>query len=328
MKIVQRYVILSLLTVFSMAASAQIKNHIGLWGEVGEWSLLPQASQYPNSLGAAGGAGLMYDMQYKHLIFDIGVGANYGITRFNQSINIDTVLSGQKDLDGDIFDYVYQVRDRRDQYRNLMIQVPVMVGGQIGRFYGLVGVKAGMSFGTKLHSTANVTAYGRYPFFDDFTGMPEYQFFANQPIDDDFNTQFNFNLDVCAEIGVRLGFLTDLRGFDVPKSKVLYRLGLFVDYGVLDIHQKGTIAEAITLPSAYNQGETSPVYNTQTMVENIKMEDVMKTKDFANSVNNLMVGMKFTVLFALPEPKSCVICRDSQLFYRSPFKGGAKLNQD
>ena len=327
MKIVQRYVILSLLTVFSVTASAQIKNHIGLWGEVGEWSLLPQASQYPNSLGVAGGAGLLYDLQYKHLIFDIGVGLNYGMTSFNQTSNAADTLFNQTDIQGETFNYIYQVRDRRDQYKNMMLQVPIMVGGQWGRFYGLVGVKAGLSLMTKSFSRANITTYGDYPFYDDFRNMPEYQFFDNVPFEKNYNAKFNFNLDLSAEIGLRLGFLTDLRGFDVPKSKVQYRLGLFANYGLLDIHTADT-KTALTLPSGYNVAETAPVYNTQSMLENITMNDVMTTKNFASSVHNLMVGVKFTVLFELPEPRQCVICRDDALFYKAPVKRGTKINKD
>lgn len=328
-KIVHKYVILSLLSLFSIAMSAQMKNHIGLWGEVGEWSLMTSESQYPNSLGVAGGAGLLYDLQYKSLIFDIGLGANYGMTSFNQSTNMTEILYNQKDLDGQLFDYVYDIRERHDQYRNLMLQVPVMVGGQWGRFYGLVGVKAGLSLMTQSYSTAYITTYGDYAFFDDFRNMPEYQFFENRPFSKAFDARFNFNLDVCAEIGFRLGFMTDLKGFDVPKSKVQYRLGLFADYGLLDIHEKKT-NPALSLPdgTGYNVGNTYPVYNTESMLETITMNDVMTTTNFASSVNNLLVGLKFTVLFELPEPRQCVICKDAQLFYSSPVKGGTKLNKD
>ena len=327
-KIVQRYLILSLLAVFSVAANAQIKNHIGLWGEVGEWSLLPQASQYPNSLGVAGGLGLMYDLQYKkHLIFDIGVGVNYGMTSFNRSSSAADTLFNQVDLQGESFNYVYQINDRHDQYRNMMIQVPVMIGGQWGRFYGLVGVKAGLSLLTKSFSKANITTFGDYAFFDDFKSMPEYQFFDNVPFEKSFDAKFRFNLDVSAEIGLRLGFLTDLRGFDVPKSKVQYRLGLFADYGLLDIHTADN-RTALTLPSGYNTGETAPVYGTRTMLDNITMNDVMTTSGFASAVHNLLVGVKFTVLFELPEPRQCVICRDQSLFRSAPVKRGTKINKD
>jgi hypothetical protein len=74
------------------------------------------------------------------------------------------------------------------------------------------------------------------------------------------------------------------------------------------------------MPSGYNVGETAPVYNTTTMIDNLQVNDIMSTQTvntdgtvqpFAKSVNSLMVGIKFTVLFQMPEPGQCVICRDA-----------------
>ena len=47
------------------------------------------------------------------------------------------------------------------------------------------------------------------------------------------------------------------------------------------------------------------------MVDGVVLNDVMSTDGFAKAVNNLVVGLKFTILFQLPEPGTCVICRDA-----------------
>ena len=324
MKNVKTYAILALLTVFSMAASAQVRNYVGLWGEVGEWSLLPKESKYGGSLGVAGGVGVMYDLQYKHLIFDVGVGANYGMTAYSVTANQDQRLPNQVDLQGDVFDYVYEVRDRKDQYTNLMLQVPIMIGGQWGRFYCMGGVKAGLSLLTTSHTKALLTTYGDYRMFDDFRNMPEYQFFDGLPMEKKTPTNFNFNLDLSAEIGMRLGYIQTMRGYDVRTTKNQYRLALFFDYGLLDLHKANTL-ESLTVPNVY---DAEAAYNTQTMVDNLTTNDVMSTTGFAKAVNNLLVGVKFTVLFELPTPKSCVICRDAYLNLGRPRKGGTKFDQE
>lgn len=323
-KNVKTYAILAILSLFSMVSLAQVNSYVGVWGELGEWSLLPQESKYGSSMGVAGGLGVMYDLQYKHLIVDIGVGANYGMTAYSVNANQNQTLKNQQDLQGDVFDYVYQVRDRKDQYTNLMVQVPLMVGGQWGRFYCMAGVKAGISLLTNSHTKANLTTYGDYQLFDDFRNMPEYQFFEALPLNKTIRTNFNFNLDVSAEIGARLGYMQSMTGYDIRKSSVQYRLALFFDYGVLDLH-KADYLESLTVPAAY---DAQAAYGTTTMVDGLTTNDVMSTTDFAKAVNNLMVGVKFTVLFELPKPKNCVICRDANVSLIRARKGGTKFDKD
>lgn len=325
MKNVKTYAILALLSTFSMAMNAQVKNHVGVWVEAGEWSLLTRQSEYQSSIGVAGGVGFLYDLQYKHLIFNVGIGANYGMTAFNVNANQNQTIENQEDLQRDRFDYVYELRDRKDNYTNLMLQVPIMIGGQWGRFYCLAGVKAGLSFLTESHTRGTLTTYGVYEKFDPFRNMPEYQFFEGLAVNKKVPVDFNFfNLDVCAEIGARLGYMTTARGYDIRQSTVQYRLGLFVDYGIFDLHKEGELP-SLTVPNHY---DAVAAYKTTTMVDGMTTNDVMSTSNFAKSVNNLLIGLKFTVLFELPEPKNCVICRDSNISSVRRRKGGTKFDED
>ena len=124
------------------------------------------------------------------------------------------------------------------------------------------------------------------------------------------------------EIGGRLGVINSAVGYDVPKRKIEYRLAGFVDYGLLDIHKADT-KDGFTAPSSYNAREA---YNKTTMVDNLQVNDLMSTTDFASKVNNLMIGLKFTILFQLPEPGECVICRDA---YRSTVRSrGGRLKYE
>ncbi len=283
---------------------------------------MPTKSDYTTSFGVAGGLGFLYELQAgpaygpTRFLFDIGVGADYGMTAYDVKANQTQTLYNQKDMQEDVFDYVYQVRDRKDQYTNLALRVPIMFGVQHKQFYMLAGVKIGANLMTNMQTKATLTTYGDYLKFDDFRNMPEYQFFEGLPLEKKTPISLSpINLDVSFEIGGRIGYLTEAVGYDVPKRKIEYRLAAFIDYGVLDMH-KADFRESLTVPGAY---DAAAAYGTTTMIDELETNDIMSTTNFAKSVNNFMVGLKFTVLFQLPEAGKCVICRDA---YRSSASGG------
>ena len=123
-----------------------------------------------------------------------------------------------------------------------------------------------------------------------------------------------------------MGVINYAVGYDVPKRKVECRLAGFVDYGLLDIHVHRNLP-SFTVPAGYNVEGTSPIYKTRTMVDNLAVNDIMSTPGFAKSVNNLMVGLKFTFLFQLPEPGQCVICRDAYGVSVHPSHGSLKYEE-
>ena len=125
------------------------------------------------------------------------------------------------------------------------------------------------------------------------------------------------------EVGGRLGTINYAVGYDVPKRKVECRLAGFLDYGLRDIHNHQTL-KGFTTPDGYNIEGTYPVYKNTSMVDYLTVNDIMSTDGFAASVKNLMVGLKFTVLFQLPEPGQCVICRDAYGSSIHPRHGSLK----
>ena len=331
----QSYWVLLLAVLISGTVSAKVNSYVGAYANVGEWSLLPTQSKYGTSFGAAGGLGFVYEMQVgptygqTRFLFDVGVGADYGMTSFMQGTNAKVTLENQQDLQGDGFDYIYEIRDRKDQYTNLALRVPIMFGVQHKQFYMLAGVKIGANLMVNANTTANIKTYGNYHHFDPFYNMPEYQFFDQVPLEkkQKAGSVELINMDVSFEIGGRIGYLTDAVGYDVPKRKIEYRLAAFVDYGVLDFHNAG-VNDFFSAPDYY---DAVSAYKTTTMIDNLTVNDIMSTQSldennnvvpFAKSVNNFMVGLKFTVLFQLPEAGRCVICRDA--YRSSATRGGGR----
>ena len=323
------YGILLLALLLCGSASAKVENYIGMSLNAGEWTLLPSGSQYTGSLGAAGGVGFVYELRAgstyspTRFLFDVGVGAWGGMTSFMQSADQTKVLENQLDLQihnpnsHQKFDYVYELKGRRDRYNNVAAQVPLMVGVQHKRFYMLVGAKLNASVWTKTQTVATLNTYGDYTRYGQgqFRNMPEYQFFENKRIKGGVQTSLNLDVDLSLEIGGRIGgIVTDAVGFDVPKDRVEYRLAAFVDYGLFDLHKQGSNG-MLTINATYDTNPNSPdyVYKTETMIAPNKLilNDIMSTTGFASAVKNLMVGLKFTILFQIPEPGQCVICRDA-----------------
>ncbi len=349
------YGILLLALLLCGSVSAKVTNFIGASANVGEWSMLPSGSKYTGSLGVAGGVGFVYELRAgetygtTHFLFDVGVGAWGGMTSFMQSADLSATLRDQEDLQDVKFDYVYELKGRRDRYNNIAAQVPLMVGFQHRRFYMLVGAKLNANVWTKTQTVATLNTYGDYTRHGqgEFRDMPEYQFFKDKSVKGGVQTNLNLDVDVSLEIGGRIGgIVTDAVGFDVPKDRVEFRLAVFADYGLFDLRKKGS-SVALGLKDSggsvkplvdpttgtpniqYNVGPTAPVYKTTTMIDNLVMNDIMSTEGFADKVNNLMVGLKFTILFRMPEPGKCVICRDAygSSIGNSVRSGGVKYEE-
>ena len=317
------YLILLPLLAISVRAQAEVNHYVGAYATAAEWSLLPKGNpNYDNSVGFGGGLGALYELRIgptygpTRFLVNLGVGATGGLTSYLQSSSMTMPLANQRDLQGNTFDYVYEVADRHDQYQNIALNVPLMVGVQHKKFYMLVGAKLYYNLWTQNHSTALVNTYGDYEGLGEFRHMPEWQFFDDVKVDCHDATHFNIDIDASLEIGGRFGFYTSAVGYDVPKRKIEYRLAAFVDYGLIDLHTADT-QSALSTPTTLDQ---TP--NATTMVDNLVLKDIMSTSGFASSVNNLMIGLKFTVLFELPKPGQCLLCRDNYRRIQMRSSGG------
>ena len=330
----QTYLVLLLAVLFSGSVSAKVNNYVGAYGFVGEWTLRPSQSDYKPSLGVGGGAGFLYELQAgknyhpARFLLNVGVGAWGGMTSYAQSSDFAEELTNQTDLQGDPFVYVYEVKNRHDQYSSVAVQVPLMIGFHYHRFYMLAGAKVNTHIYTKEKTKADITTYGKYDDIPALTGMPEYQFFDNIRKTGTAKPSCKLDLNLSLELGGRLGVVTEASGYDVPKRTIEYRMAAFVDYGISDIHTKASLP-GFTKPLSYDTDPSSKnyVYQSKSMIDNLTVNDVMSTPNFADAVTNLMVGVKFTILFQLPEEQKCVICQDAyntSVRYRG---GGVKYEE-
>ena len=319
----QSYLVLLFALLICGQIEAKVNNYVGAYASVAEWSLMPANSDYSTSFGATGGLGFLYELQAgptyspTRFLMDVGLGAFGGASIFSQSNKATLPALPGTDSDGDNFDFIYEINSRKDAYNTIALQVPLMVGVQHKAFYMLAGVKLHYFLWTQANASALVTTYGHYDDLIGVTGngdlrdLPAQQFISNQSKIQKSNSTLNFDLDLSFEIGGRIGIINEDVGYDVPKRKIEYRLAAFVDYGLMDVHQSGT-KDMWTTPGRYDASTS--------MINNLVLNDIMSTrkvdnkgaiKPFADKVNSFMFGLKFTVLFQMPEPGQCVICRDA-----------------
>lgn len=304
---------------------ARVSTYVGAYGQIGEWSLLPSGSDYSPSFGVAGGLGGVVELQiapkYSPTAFllDVGIGAWGGMTSFSVGQKERFQIPGkQYDLQGESFDFIYELSGRKDNYSNLAVQVPLMVGVQHRRFYMLAGMKIGINAWTQAASKASVMTAAKYEDSPLYTGMPLYQWFEDERVSSRNSTNLNIDLDVSLEVGGRIGVINDAHGFDVPDRKIEYRLAGFFDFGLTDIHKAGTNM-ALTMPDRYDAQEA---YGTHTMIDGLHMNDIMSTAGFASAVRSMTIGLKFTVLFRMPDARGCVLCNEN--YRRTVGSGGSR----
>ena len=301
-------ILFAVLWALSIPVSAQVSHYLGAWAQGGEYTyratLDRQAFDMKSSLGGGGGLGFVYEMRAgDHFLLDVGVGGNSAWTRFKVP-DRQYILHNMLDSEGEVFNYIYDVKHRRDAYWVTSVQVPLLLGGQWGRFYFLAGAKFDMALMSTSTMVAEVSTIGEYKqYITPLHNIPAQGFKDNMPFVQKQLVAFKPNVTASVELGCRLGDIYKEKGFDVPSQKVQYRIAVFADYGLLDPHV-ATDSPLMHVPATYSVKDP---------LEGLTAYNVMSSKevnDIKGIFTTLMVGVKFTVLFQLPKSKNCVICRE------------------
>lgn len=321
MKKINLSLILLIFGVFfsSLFAQRVINTHkLGFYLEAGEWSMLPREADFKASLGGGGAIGFNYEMQRRHFLLDLGFGAMVGQTTFKVGSLMDQhYYNAANAIMNTPFTFVYEMKDGKHAYTQANAQVPVLLGAAFNRFYFLAGAKLNFNIWNQCRVFGPIDTYGVYEHWDSFHNMPMYQFYDGHPFSATTSTSFNLDIDASVELGFRLGDISNESGWDIKKnrSNCEYRLALFADYGILDYH-KADNRSPMSAPHVYNKND---------MFSTLTVADILSTTNAASAVNNLMIGVKFTMLFALPEPKVCVICKEAR---RSNYSGRTKILEE
>ncbi len=279
-------------------AYVHTEHYIQFWGEGGFRQYVGDVNYSSMQLGFLGDVGFGYEFRADWFIVNTGVG--FAVPSFR--INVDDMTSSIYGMDdeGDYRKFNYVQTGRVERYNGFSLQVPLMIGVQLKKFYLLAGVKGDFNLWTASHIRANVSSEGVYDdFIDPFVNMPEHSYYAGTVIRQNHGLRFRPDMSASIELGWRFGTPTRATGYDVHKSLWQYRLGFFFDYGVFNCKPKTKYSGGII--SIPNQADGS--------LSNIQLHDVLATNGIVtDKLQNFTVGVKFTALFRVMPWWQCLVC--------------------
>jgi hypothetical protein len=262
---------------------------VSLHGDVGHSALLHTVEGMKPSTGFNGNLGVDYRLFHNNFIFSVGVEGMYELN-VNSMDEMDVSIP-MMDTEGELFDMHVHVDKSRDLAQMVNLNIPLLFGGEWGRFYFMVGPKVSLNMWGVTSSHAEVTTYGEYDkYYDDFYDMPNHQFESDQYMGSAvLPLKWNFNIMAHAEIGGRIGHMFKHKQFRLNPDKVRMYLAAYMDFGVLDVHIKGSGAPM------FEYRETDK--GVQFYVQPLMKSDLADNAVF----RNLNVGIKFTVAFEMPK---------------------------
>ena len=265
----------------------------------------------PNTTVPGGGAGMLgfeyflkHGKKNKYFNFHLGLEAMYfnSLSRMND-FSLDSKFYYHDPLHNNLeIDYFMDFADYRESHNNLSVGVPIMLGGEFKQFYFAVGAKAKYGLmGNYLTKTA-LTTWAQDPeFIENLENLPNHNIALNN-LQSKGNLNFGLDVTGAAEVGIVLDKWMSISattlGDDVRTRKdISYRLGLFVDYGVLNI-SKNFVHDDILLafPGMTMQSDGRYVVPATSMGSvynnSILATDISRDTPF----NSFVIGAKFTVL--------------------------------
>lgn len=293
-------------SVWSLGRWSETKNLVGFWVDgayVGQLDNV-ELTEVPSGVGAS--LGFTYEFQHKKFIINAGVGAEYNHTGMNV-VNSKSSIPGMVDSQGDKCTLNYSFSDRKDNVDMLSLHVPIMLGAQWNRFYFLVGPKFSLCMMGKTKVKSNLSTTAEYTdYIGTWQNMPNHGYVSDVKQTSKGDISFGPQLYGSLEIGFRFGERQWARGqgFNLfYKGKTQQRLALFVDYGFMNQHNNKNLS-LIEMPE-----QTGSTSDAQT--SGLKMNHIYNTTAAHNArVNQLRVGIKYTLLFNIESKLPCVICKD------------------
>ncbi len=267
--------------------------------------------------GGAGVIGLGYTLKHKKspFMFKVGLEGMFSnsstrVDAFSQSGTFQYVNPNDP-TDKSNVAYNMEFSEYRESQNRFSLGMPILFGGQFKKWYFGVGVAPNLGLVGSYTVKANLTTTAKDDqLIDQFIDMPNHTFKSSEP-NGKSDVDFGFDLPVRAEAGIILddwmpesattmtakkkkrGRGRAKRGGGGGTKKISYRVGLWVDYGVLNVVGGDKTKGLLEFDGMDAAGTIDPekIHNTvpNSVLENSGAE--------GKSVNPLVVGAKFEVLF-------------------------------
>ncbi|MCQ2337405.1 MAG: OmpA family protein [Paludibacteraceae bacterium] len=314
---------------------------LGLYGGLGYSAFLNDIENSKTPGGAAGLLGVQYmlkkhkpgDMNPRNM-FTFAVGIEPMILNSTLKMN-DFTYMGPYNYNlsnrSDTMTYIMDFEKYRESMNRLSLNVPIMFGGQFSRYYFQVGAKVGLGlWGGYTTKTDVITTVYDNQLIDIIGSVPTHGL-ETQHSKTKGSLKFDLDLVVSAEFGVVMDEWMPAAAMMVGKGRkkipLSYRLGLFMDYGVMNLNPDKGSKIIATNREDYNGPLTSFNYADGTSVPgpahdvndpahrvtinpnytSVSTNSVLASdywKNGSNKLNSFVFGAKFTVLFQVsPQPK-------------------------
>ena len=274
----------------AFTALAPEKAHfVSLHGDLGYSTLLHNIQGRKPSPGMNFNIGVDYRLHYNNFLFSAGVEGLYEL-HSNPLDAMDFALP-MVDTEGDLFNMHVIVDKSSDLSHMVNLNIPLLVGGEFGRFYFLVGPKVSLNMYGAASSKAEFTTYGEYErYYDDFYDMPNHQFESGHVMQSGtLPLKWNMNVMAHLELGARVNHMYRRKAFRLNPDRIRMYLALYADYGLLNLHTQGSGAPAFE----YRETDEGVKFFIQPMLLSTMSDNAV--------INNLSIGIKYTIAFELPQ---------------------------
>lgn len=289
--------------------TSETSHFVSLHGDAGFSSLLHTIQGQKPAVGMNTNIGVDYRLLHNNFLFSLGLEGMYELNA-NQLDKLDVSIP-MVDTEGELFDMHVLVDKSRDLSHMANLNIPLLVGGEWGRFYFLVGPKLSINLYGSTSSSALVTTYGEYErYYDDFYEMPNHQFVnAQQMSSATLSVKWNMNVLAHLELGGRVNHMFKYKQFRLHPDKVRMYLAAYADFGILNLHSNKGGAPL------FEYRETDQ--GVQFYIQPLLVSNMADNAQF----RNFNVGVKYTVAFELPQHGKSYIY-DYNKHGRQPLKRG------
>ncbi len=295
-------------------APKEVKSFIDIYGGAGYSSFMHKIDGTSVPGGGAGMIGFGYFMKHKsNFNFRGGLEFMYlnSATLLDPKNYTDDYLYSDVNLSNHKMLFNMDLTDYKEQQNRLALNIPIMFGGEFNAAYFLIGAKVGIGMMNNYSAKSNVTTFMEDDhLIDNLENMPTHDLETFQ-LKHKGNLKLGLDVIASAELGLCIDEWMPAKaremGEGVTRRDISYRVGLFADYGVLNINKNTTTD--ILLNSDNMQVNGNEITMPAGDIANLKPRSVFNTSEAASkAVNSFVIGAKFTVLFGIdkapkPQPK-------------------------
>lgn len=146
-----------------------VRHHLAFYGEGAYSQLLLIQPNWLWSRGYSVGLGLVYELNYRHLLFQTGLGLSWRDAQ--QRVDAQQYTRADEDTQGSSNTVAYRI-ERSDRARSLQLDLPLLLGGRWGAFYFLAGGRLGVPVYGNTRMLAMSSTLAQYDqYYDPFTDM-------------------------------------------------------------------------------------------------------------------------------------------------------------